>query len=252
MRNFHGVVVDDIGQVIGRVTVRLQHDEVVDSAVLEDDLPIDRVGEPRLALKRHLETHHRHDTGGLFLRPLLRRQAPAIAVIAGRLLAGDLLLAHRLQALRRAVAVISVALSHQPRRGLLVKRQPLGLKIRPAVAPDLGPLIPLQAEPAQPFHDVLHGPFHLAGDVRILDAQDEPAAGMPGKQPVEHGGADAADVGAAGGAGGEADTYGRSCVASQELYSTIKAGVIARRFLYNDGRRSGPMENDRVVTTGNP
>ena len=50
--DFHGVVVDDIGQVIGRVAVRLQQHEVVDGAVLEDDIAADQVVESGLPLQR--------------------------------------------------------------------------------------------------------------------------------------------------------------------------------------------------------
>ena len=79
-------------------------------------------------------------------------------------------------------------------RVTLINRLALALKIRPVRPADLRPLIPIQPEPAHPVIDDLHGFLRVPRLVRILDAQDEFSAGVPREEPVEKGGARAADV----------------------------------------------------------
>ena len=85
--------------------------------------------------------------------------------------------------------------------------QPLGLPVRPARTADVGPLVPVEAEPAQIAQDRRLGLARRALDVGVLDAQDERAARAARQQPVEQRRARVADVELAGGAGCEADTH---------------------------------------------
>ena len=74
--------------------------------------------------------------------------------------------------------------------------------MRPA---DLGPFVPVQAEPAEAVEDRLQRRLgHVPLLVGVVDAEDELPAVLAGEQPVEQGRADAADVQVAGRAGGEA------------------------------------------------
>jgi hypothetical protein len=59
---------------------------------------------------------------------------------------------------------------------LAVKVQPLTLVIRAELAARLGTLVPLQAKPAQVFHQLLIRGLDVAGLVSVLDAQHELAA----------------------------------------------------------------------------
>ena len=59
--------------------------------------------------------------------------------------------------------------------------------------------IPFQAEPAHAIEDALHHILGGALEVGIFNAQNEGAAGVPGKEPVEEGSARAAYMQVAGG-----------------------------------------------------
>ena len=66
--------------------------------------------------------------------------------------------------------------------------------------------VPVQAEPAQAVEDDVDGFLGVARGVGVLDAQDERAAGVAGVEPVEQGGARAADVQKTGGTGSKTNT----------------------------------------------
>src|SRR5574337_423396 len=70
-------------------------------------------------------------------------------------------------------------------------------------------LVPGDAEPGEPVEDHLGVGVGGALLVCVLDAEHEGAAGLPGVEPVEEGGAGTADMEIAGGAGSEPDArYG--------------------------------------------
>ena len=56
------------------------------------------------------------------------------------------------------------------------------------------PLIPIQAEPAQPFEDYIHSFLCIARVVGVFDAKDERAAGVARVEPIEQSGARPANV----------------------------------------------------------
>ena len=85
--------------------------------------------------------------------------------------------------------------------------QALGLAVRPARAADVGPFVPVEAEPAQVLENALLGLPGRALGVGVLDAQDEGAVVAAREQPVEERGARVADVQLPGGAGREADSH---------------------------------------------
>ena len=121
----HSVVVDDVGQVVSRIAVRLQQYHVVQSGVLEYTISPDDIVEPGFPGEGRFEAHHRRDAFFLLLSPLLLAQLTTVAVIARRLLAPGLVSTHLLQALRAAVAVVSIALGHKSPGSLLVQLQTL-------------------------------------------------------------------------------------------------------------------------------
>src|SRR6266571_3757950 len=85
-------------------------------------------------------------------------------------------------------------------------------EMRPCTAPSLKHerLVPIEAEPSEAVED--HFGVLLGGalPVGVFDAQQELAARVAGVQPVEEGGAGAADVEVAGGRRGEADAGGHA------------------------------------------
>ena len=70
----------------------------------------------------------------------------------------------------------------------------LALEVGAAVAALHGAFIPVQTQPFHAGEDCAGGFLRVAGIVRVLNAEDEGAAHLAGKQPVEQGGARAADV----------------------------------------------------------
>ena len=70
---------------------------------------------------------------------------------------------------------------------------------RAEISADLRAFIPIEPEPAEPVVDRLRRFGRVARLIRILDAQDESAAGVTREEPVEKRGARAADVEKAGG-----------------------------------------------------
>ena len=76
-----------------------------------------------------------------------------------------------------------------------IEGKPLGLKE--------WSLVPLHAEPAHAIEDALHHILGRSLEIGILDAQNEGATGVPGKEPVEEGSARAAYMQIAGRRGRE-------------------------------------------------
>jgi hypothetical protein len=140
----------------------------------------------------------------LVLGALFRRESAAVTVVAGLLLALGLFLAHPLQPLLAAIAAVGVAVFNQPIGPMPVDRQALALEIGAVVAAHQRPLVPLAAQPAQARAEIVQGILHQPLLVGVLDAQDELAVTVAGKEPVEQRRAGRADVQVAGRAGGEA------------------------------------------------
>ena len=80
VRDLHVEVVGDDGEVVGRVAVGAQDDEVLDVGVVERDRAVHEIGERRGALG-HVEADRARRAGGLELRDLLRRERQAAAVV---------------------------------------------------------------------------------------------------------------------------------------------------------------------------
>ena len=135
-----------------------------------------------LARERRLDADHRSNAGRRFGRIAV---APA-PVIAGRLAGGAGLLAHLRQLLGRTVAIVGLAATKQLVRNL---GMPAGTRELHRRLP-----VPLQPEPAKAVEDRLDRRLGRTLPVRILDAQQELAAGIPRECPAEQRGARAADM----------------------------------------------------------
>jgi len=186
-------------QYVGRRAVGARDDEVVEFGVGDLDAALDQVVPGHDALGRAAEAHHR-------LHPCRRRRqrlarlGPPAAVVTRLLAARALGLAHRVEFLGRGVAVVGGAGRQHLRDHLLVPVHALHLVERP--------LVRVQTEPVHAVEDRLHRLRRGAGDVGVLDAQDEAPAVAAGEGPGEQRGARAADVKVAGRAGGEAGADG--------------------------------------------
>src|SRR4030042_1805066 len=120
-------------------------------------------------------------------------------------------------------------------------------KVRAIIAAHIRSLIPVQPQPFQPFHDIFHRALHFAGDIGILNTEDEGAAGVPGKQPVEHGCSDTTHVWSAGGAGCKADpdrcghSEPFSRIYSSPFYHPIEANFYAYNNFYRKRIECGQL-----------
>ena len=70
------------------------------------------------------------------------------------------------------------------------------------------PLVPVDAEPGEVLLDQGREGLGRALGIGIVEAQDQPAAMVPGEEPVDEGGPGIAEVEPAGGARGEAENGG--------------------------------------------
>ena len=95
---------------------------------------------------------------------------------------------------------------HQLIGGGVVAFQSLGLKIGSVGAAHARAFVPIDAQPFQAVEDVVNRALGDAALVGVLHSHDELPAVAAGEQPVEHGGADVADVRVAGRAGRVANT----------------------------------------------
>ena len=164
----------------------------VELVVGEADIAHHQVAHDGLAVIASFQPHHerraRRRFGSIAVSPA--------SVIADRLAGGALGFAHLGQFLGRGVAAI----------GLAFRQQLLGHGAVTAGARELvdGLAIPVQAHPFHPVQDRGHRFRRGALPVGVLDAQQERAARVAGIQPVEQGGAGAADMQHACGRGREA------------------------------------------------
>ena len=208
VRDRHRGVVHDDREVVQRAAVAADDDEVAaevgdidldvaaDDVVEGDDAGADAEPErSRTALG---------DASGALLGRQRRAPPDVLRRQLGRFLGGPV----RGEFLGRAVAGIGQVHGEQALGGGGVRRQPLHLairRVRPAggLAGDLGPLVPGEAQPVETVEDVLLELDRAAGLVRVLQAQDERAAGVPGVQVVEQRRPGGPDVERAGGARGD-------------------------------------------------
>ncbi len=191
----HQMVVDDIGEIIGRQAVALHEDLIVQGAVFHPDIAEDFIMKDRLALVRDLLADDIGLSGRGTAVGLLRVERAAGVVPAGKVAA--VLLALRLL----AEAAVGVSAPDQELGILSVKPPSLGLDIGADGAAEVRALVMGQAALAQGLIDDVHGAFDQAPLVGVLNAQDKGAVRVTGDQPGIQGGSQVADVHVAGGRG---------------------------------------------------
>src|SRR6185437_9078091 len=196
--DLHQVVVDHVRQVIRRPAVGLEQYLIVDQLVLEGDLATKDVVKRRLSGFWHRQTHDTRLAVPRSLFLLGPAEVTAEAIVARWLFARFLGRAHFGQPLKCTEAAVCVAARDELVGVAAVDWQALGLEVRLKRPSDLGPLVPLHAEPAQ----ALVNRFQRAGGdpilIGIFDPQQERAAGVASVEPVEERGVNVADVREAG------------------------------------------------------
>ncbi len=192
--NLHLQIVDDDGEIVGRRAVRACDHEIVELGIGDDDTALDHVLDDDIPLEGILETHDRLDAG--------RRSAGACAttaIVAGLESFRPLLVAHGIELLRCAVAMVGLALAEQSLDVLAIAFETLSLVV--------GPLVVVEAQPTHGAEDGVDRCLRGTLPIRVLDTQNENAAVAARKQPAEQCRARAADVKIAGGARGKSSAY---------------------------------------------
>ncbi len=184
MRDLHLHIVGHDRQLVGRVAVRAQDDEVFDGRAVDLDRAVHEIVESDDA-DRDFEAHGARPLVPLARGDVIRRQMPAQAIVfpAPGLLLPSLPAA--LDLFRRAVAVVRAAACDKLRCHRAMTIDPLRLKVRCVVAARAGAFIPVQAEPAQAVEDPADHLVRRSLGVGVFDAEDERAAVPPREEPVE-------------------------------------------------------------------
>ena len=125
MGDMHQVVVDDVGEVVGGISVRLEQHLILNFLILNGDGAEHCVLKSGGASKGHLLPNHVRRAGIQQTLDLLLGQIPAMAVIA----ANPLFIVKGLQPLLAAEAVIGLAIPNQLLRIGLVEVLALALDI---------------------------------------------------------------------------------------------------------------------------
>src|SRR2546423_12077259 len=245
--DLHVGVVDDDREVVERRAVAAEDDEV---AAQVGGIDLDPAPDEIVERNRPIaDAEPGRGPATLLLEPrtILRGEPGAAAAVARRLVSGLLALPFGLQLRRRAVAVVGMIRGEQGRGGLAVAIQTLHLAVRPVGAPIeprvwVRALVPAHARPTEADQDVALVFRRRAGDVRVLDPEDEAPAAAPRKEIVEERSPDAADVKRAGGTRREPDADARGQRLAVEAVATgaaVAAGASA-----SAASRSSDVSND--------
>ena len=170
----HQMIVDDIGEIIGRIAVGLDEDHVIELGVIDGDVSVELVVEGRRALGRVVLTDNIWHAGSEVCLDFLLREGETVLIIVHDLFAVDHGL-QRLQTLLRAEAVVCLALIDELLRILHIDAlcTTLGLHVRTAVARLIRGLIRDQAGIGEGFIDKFDSTLNEALLVRILDTEKE-------------------------------------------------------------------------------
>jgi len=188
------VIVHNAGQMIQTGTIGPLYHVILFRGPIESDIAANPIRERASPLAGHLESHHRLPALRLEIRLLLGCfRHPAAAVQEG------VLFPFRrfplgLQFLGASVIPVSAPVGEQRLHRLPMPIHPLRLKIGSAWPADVRTFVPVDTQPAKALQDRLQRLFDVPLLIRIIDAQDELSAMLPGVQPVEQGGAYPADV----------------------------------------------------------
>ena len=198
MGDAHEMIVDDVGEVVGRQAVALQKHLVVKRFVLHRDVAEDGVVEGGGALLGDALADDVGLAGGDAGLCFLKRQVAAGIVRAVEL-------AGILGALRLfAEAVIGAAALDEQLGVFAVGVAALGLDVGSHGAADVGAFVVVEPALGERAVDHIGRALDEAALVGILDAEDEGAARVARNEPSVERGAQVANVHIAGGGGSEA------------------------------------------------
>ena len=172
----HQVIVDDVGEVVGRQAVCLDEHVVIQRVAVHLDVAVDDVVKARLALGGDVLADDVGLAGSDARLDLFLAQVQAVLVILEGLALGLRLGALLIQALLGAEAIVRAALFDQLLRVGQVQVLALGLNVRAAGAADVRAFVVDQTGGLHGIVNDVNGALYLALLIGILDAQDELAA----------------------------------------------------------------------------
>ena len=174
-------VVHHHGQVVGRRAIRTGDDQVVQFVVVDHHLAAHHIVENHRSVQRILEAND-----GGFAGRWAAAEIAAAAVVTRFAAGGQLRAARGFEFFPAAKTIIGVVFGEQ-----LPDRR--GVTIHPFTLVE-GPAIPVEAQPRHRFEDDVGGRAGGSLLVGVLDSEHQLAAGLLRVQPVEQGGAGAANM----------------------------------------------------------
>ena len=239
-RDLEIAIVDHVGQMIEARAVGPLNDVVLLAGPLELHPAANQIVENQRSFGGHLQPHDGLPPSGLESGPIGGRFGHETAAVAERPLLALRRLALGLEFLGRGVVVIGMAAGQQLFDGLLIAIQPLRLVVGGERTAHLGPFVPIDAQPMQAVEDRLQRLLDVPLLVGVVDPQNELAAMLPGEQPIEQRGPDAANVQISGRTGSEIGC-GRSWRIGRWVDSGQKHKPHRDKRLVDEQEGSGPM-----------
>ena len=198
VRHLHQVVVDDVGQMVGRQLVgALPQHLIVEDRAVDADVAANYVVDVHILARLDEEAD---DVGvplgdeavGIFLAEcqrvahLVARRGVVLEVLHLLALGG--------QFLGRIEGDVGASGVEELADIFLIDFLALALAVRAVVAAEADAFVELNAEPAERLQDIFLGTGHEACGVGVLDAEDELAAVLAGEEIVVESSADTTDV----------------------------------------------------------
>ena len=172
MGDAHGMVVDDVGKVVGRIAVLLDQDLILQLRIVHGDLAENRVGEGGGAFDRHFLADDIGRAGVEKLLDFLPGQIAAVAVIA----AAGILALNGFQTLLGAEAAVCLALIDELFGKGEIHLSAFALDIGAVVAADIGTLVMLKSRGGEGFVDDVHSALDIALLIGVLNAEHKGAS----------------------------------------------------------------------------
>ena len=186
MRNLHQMVVNDIGQMVGRqlVGTLVEHLVVADVA-LDTYLTTNKVVDQDLLTSLDLEADNiLLSISNQRLYFFLQQCQRVTHLLAGVAVVLEILDFSTLgfQLLWRVKSNIGLAIVEQLPDILLIDVATLTLAIRALVATKRDTLVKLDAQPLETLYDILFGPWYKTGGISILNTEHQVTAMLTGEQ----------------------------------------------------------------------
>ena len=183
MGDSHQMVIDHVGEVVGRKAVGLDQDHVVQFGVRDRDVAVQGVGECRRAFVGGILTDHEGHSRSQIRFDLLFRQVQAVLIVDHDLLAVDHLL-QGFKTLLAAEAVICLALFDEDLRIFHVNAggNAFALYVRADASVLVGTFVVDKSGLLQRAVNDIDGAFYLAFLVGIFNAQQKIASFVLGNE----------------------------------------------------------------------